>query len=134
MLGDQVGDLSGRITGQRVLPAEGEGVRVETSFEGTGSLLGVQNNGMGTYIGIMRADGTIQGEGQGVQMSAQGDHAPWVGQGVGTFTEDGGVSYRGAIYYDSPSEAWAPLNRVAVVYEFETSADGSVKGTFWEWK
>ena len=66
MLGDQVGDLSGRITGQRVLPAEGEGVRVETSFEGTGSLLGVQNNGMGTYIGIMRADGTIQGEGQGV--------------------------------------------------------------------
>ena len=67
-------------------------------------------------------------------MSAQGDHASWVGQGVGTFTEDGGVSYRGAIYHDSPSEAWAPLNRVAVVYEFETSADGSVNGTFWEWK
>ena len=109
-------------------------MRVETSFEGTGNLLGVQSNGMGTYIGIMRADGTILGEGQGVQMSAQGDHASWVGQGVGSFTEDGGVSYRGAIYYDSPPEARAPLNRVAVLYEFETSTDGSVKGTFWEWK
>ena len=126
--------MTGRITGQRVLPSEGEGVRVEASFEGTGSMLGVQFNGMGTYESIMRADGTLFGQGQGVQMSPQGDHASWVGQGVGTVNEDGGISYRGAIYLDSPSEAWAPLNGVAIVFEYDTSADGSVKGTFWEWK
>ena len=117
-----------------MLPSEGEGVRVETSFEGMGSLLGVQNRGMGTYTAIMRADGTLFGEGQGVQMSAQGDHASWTGQGVGTIGEDGTISYRGSLVYDSPSEAWAQLNRVAVVFEFDTAADGSVKGTLWEWK
>lgn len=81
----------------------------------------------------MRPDGTIYGEGQGVSMGAGGEAASWKAAGVGLLKEGGGISYRGALYYSTTSEAWAKLNRVAAVYEYEVDADGGAHGTTWEW-
>ena len=39
MLGQQLGEASGKITGVRVLPTEGQQVKVEVSFQGSGKLL-----------------------------------------------------------------------------------------------
>ena len=36
MLGELLGESSGRITGTRVLPTEGQQVKVEVSFQGSG--------------------------------------------------------------------------------------------------
>lgn len=134
MLGDLVGDEQGQTTVQRVLAGEhGLAPRVESSYVATGTLLGVVVNDTGTYTGRLRADGTLYGEGQGVLMSPTGAHASWQGQGVGTFTESGGVNWRGSLVYESPSPEFAGLKGVAGVFEWNVSADGKAVGKIWSW-
>jgi hypothetical protein len=40
MLGDKIGEMSGKINSQRVLPNPGGGPKMETSFQAIGSILG----------------------------------------------------------------------------------------------
>ncbi|MEW5959525.1 MAG: hypothetical protein AB1801_17510 [Chloroflexota bacterium] len=136
MLGERIGEETGRITGQRVLPTEGGGPKVEVSFEGTGTLLGVEITDMGTYHSAVRPDGTLFGEGQGIIMTRDGEMASWKGQGVGRFTGRGAaVSWRGAIYYQTASQKLARLNSVAAIFEYEVAEDGkTVQSALWEWK
>jgi hypothetical protein len=56
------------------------------------------------------------------------------GQGVGTLKKDGSVSYRGSIYYQSPSPKWARLNAMASVFEYEVDAQGATRSQIFEWK
>ncbi|MFD8483498.1 hypothetical protein [Kitasatospora sp. NPDC059673] len=135
MLGDLIGEEQGRITGQRVLASEhGLPPTVESSFAASGTLLGVQVRDLGTYTSRLRADGTLEGGGQGVLMGPGGAHASWHGQGVGTFTESGGNSFRGSIVYETDSPEFAALRGVAGVFEWETSADGEAVGKLWAWR
>ena len=134
MLGEKIGELTGKVTSQRVLPNPGGGPKMETSFQSSGSLLGVNLTETGTYCSIARPDGTLHGEGQGISMSKEGDMATWTGQGVGTFRKDGGISYRGAVYYQSSSPKWSRLNGIAVVFEYEVDAEGNTREQAWEWK
>ena len=41
MLGEQIGQERGQITGMRVLPGDGSAVQVEFSFQASGTLLGI---------------------------------------------------------------------------------------------
>ncbi|MFF0298749.1 hypothetical protein ACFYS8_35930 [Kitasatospora sp. NPDC004615] len=136
MLGDLIGEEQGRITVRRVLPGEhGLPPTVESSFVASGTLLGVPVQDMGTYTARMRADGTLVGGGQGVLMGPGGAHASWHGQGVGTFTESGGNSFRGSIVYETDSPEFAAALRGAVgVFEWENTADGEAVGKFWAWR
>jgi hypothetical protein len=134
MLGDKIGEESGKVTVRRTLPNPGGVPRVETSFEAAGSLFGVSHQTIGSYTSMLRPDGTIFGDGQGVARGKDGAMAAWVGQGVGKFTSDGGVSYRGALFYQSPSPQWARLNSVAAVFEYEVDGQGNTKAQIWEWK
>jgi hypothetical protein len=136
MLGEKIGEESGRITVQRVLPSEGQGPpTVEASFEGQGTILGVQESGLGTYTSVLRPDGTLFGQGEGVIMTEDGEAASWKGRGVGRFTGEGtAVSWRGALYYQTASEKLARLNSVAVVFEFEVDAEGNTQATYYEWR
>ncbi|MSQ15390.1 MAG: hypothetical protein EXR50_05960 [Dehalococcoidia bacterium] len=134
MLGDKVGEAQGKITGRRVLPSTGGGPVVETSYEAAATHLGIKATDIGTYKSVARPDGTLWGEGQGVLMGAGGEMATWVGTGVGHFTSTGGISFRGAVYYQSSSPAWARLNTVAAVYEHEIDASGNASNQIWEWK
>jgi hypothetical protein len=134
MLGEKIGEESGKVTGRRVLPSEGAGPKMETSFEAAGTLLGVAERGNGTYWAVLRPDGILYGEGQGVVMGAGGEVATWTGQGVGTIKKDGAVSYRGSIYYQSPSPKWARLNSVAGVFEYEVDAQGNTRSQLYQWK
>jgi len=133
MLGDQLGEEHGQITGMRVLASEGA-PKVEVSFQATGTLAGVEVSDMGTYVSVARPDGTLYGEGQGVTMTPDGGMASWRGQGRGRFTGPGAVSWRGAIYFDSASPQFARLTGCAVLYEYETDADGKADAKYWEWK
>jgi len=134
MLGDKLGTESGKVTGRRVLPNPGGGPKVEVSFQATGTILGVAHTDIGTYSSVMRPDGAVYGEGQGVLMGQGGEMATWVGQGVGTLKKDGSVSYRGAVYYSTASSAWMRLNNVASVFEYEVDPQGNTKSEIWEWK
>ena len=134
MLGEKLGEESGKVTSQRVLANPGGGPKVETSFQVTGTLLGVSHTTRATYQASMRPDGNLYGEGQGIAMGKDGEMAAWVGSGVGTLKKDGSVSYRGAIYYQSASAKWLRLNGVASVFEYEVDAQGNTKAQIWEWK
>ena len=135
MLGEQIGEETGQITGIRVLPDEGAGPKVEVSFQQSGTLLGAQVSDMGTYISVTRPDGTLFGDGQGVTMTDDGEVATWRGQGVGRFTGHGmGVAYRGAIYYQTASERLSRLNGIAVVFEYETDESGKASAKAYEWR
>jgi len=134
MQGDKIGESSGRVTSQRVLPNPGGGPKMETSFQATGKLLGVEETETGTYCSVVRPAGTLYGEGQGVIMGKEGDLATWVGQGVGTIGKAGAVSYRGAVYYQSSSPRWSRLNSVAAIFEYEVDGQGNTRAQLWEWK
>ncbi len=92
---------------------------MEITFHEAGKLLGVDVDNTGTYVNVMRPDGSLFGEGQGIVMSKDGDGITWVGQGVGRIGQDGAVSFRGAIYFQTASSKFARLNSVATVYEHD---------------
>ena len=134
MLGDKLGEEMGKVTVRRVLPGQGSGPMMETSFQAEGSIVGVSHRTTGTYTSTMRPDGSLIGSGQGVAMNAEGGAASWVGQGVGVIGKDGSVKYRGAIFYQSAFPKWARLNSVAAVFEYDVDAQGNTKAQIWEWK
>ena len=49
MLGDRLGESSGKFTSIRVLPSEGHQVWLEVSFQGRGTVLGQEITDTGTY-------------------------------------------------------------------------------------
>lgn len=134
MLGEQVGEERGQMSGLRVMRSRGKGQVIEVSFNTSGKLLGVEHNDLGTYQSVMRPGGTYYGEGQGMVMAKNGESATWVGNGVGRPKRDGGFSWRGAIYYQSESPTLKKLNGVAVLFEHEVDANNNVTNKFWEWK
>jgi hypothetical protein len=132
MLGELIYQGSGKRIVRRVLSTEP--VKVEVTFEGNGKLLGSDFIEIGTYSSVVRPDGTIYGEGEGVLLSAAGDQVTWKGAGVGTFKERGAVAYRGAVFYHTASAKLSRLNSVAGVFEFEADGDGNTQSKIWEWK
>jgi hypothetical protein len=133
MLGDQIGEERGQVLARRVLRSEGS-PQVEVTFEARGTLCDVDTTDMGTYVATIQPDGSLLGEGQGLIRGASNEVAAWTGGGAGHFTEDGGVSWRGALYFQSQSPAFARLNGIAVVFEYQVDASGKTESTLTEWK
>ncbi|WP_354640524.1 hypothetical protein [Kitasatospora camelliae] len=134
MLGDLIGEIQGHVTGRRVLGGEhGLAPTVETSVQVEGQLLGVAGRDWATYEARMRADGRLYGTGLGITMTQSGDSVTWRGQGVGTFTGPGRVSWRGSLVWEGGTGALAPLNEYAGVFEYEVDED-KVSGKVWAWK
>ncbi len=135
MLGNEIGEERGKVTGYRILPSEGAGPKVEVSFQALGKILGVEHSTLGTYTSVTRPDGSVFGEGQGVAMGASGERASWVGQGIGKLAGRGqAISYRGAIFYQSATPQWAALNGMVTVFEYEVDEQGNTTSKLWEWK
>src|SRR5262245_58634693 len=134
MLGDQIGEERGRITGRRVLPSDGQGPKMEVTFEANGMSFRMDGVDVGSYWMVVQANGALYGEGQGFITTANGDVVQWTGAGRGRLTKHGGGSFRGAIYYRTTSSKLAYVNEIAGVYEHETDRDGNVTTKVWEWK
>ena len=133
MLGENVGNTQGKVTGRRVLPSEG-GPSVEITIAEAGKTLGLDVQVYATYSADLRPDGTLFGSGQGVAMAANGEGATFTGSGVGRFTEQGGASFRGALYFQSTGATLSRLNGVAVVFEHDADATDNTSTKLWEWK
>ncbi len=132
MLGEVIGETRGKRIVRRMLSSDP--AKVEVTFEDSGKMLGVDVSGFGTYSSEVRTDGSIYGEGQGVYTSTDGEMLTWKGSGLGKFGEGGAVSYRGILYYRSPSQKLARLNTVAGVFEYEVDSKGEMHVKVWEWK
>jgi hypothetical protein len=136
-LGEQIGEARGRVTGQRVLNVEGI-PKMETSFAMEGNYRGTPSTDVGTYSAVLR-EGVLHGEGQGIVTSKDGQGmASWTGQGVGRFTSPGKVSFRGSLFYRTPSTSEGGkssfLNNMVGVFEYEVDETGGCSVKIWEWK
>jgi hypothetical protein len=134
MLGDKFNELTAKVAGTRVLPRDG-GISVEVSFAGQGKLLGVETMELGTYESMMMPTGVLNGKGQGLVRSYDGDALTWVGSGVGKPTGKGfAASWRYTWIMQTASQRWSRLNGVVGVGEWEVDEQGNGKAQMWEWK
>lgn len=134
MLGELVGEEKGKITGYRVVQTAGAGQKVEVSFQASGKFLGVEHKDIGTYASVMKPGGYMFGSGQGIIMTKDGDSVCWVGHGTGRPKPGGGMSWRGACYYETASQKLARINGAVLVFEHEIDAHDNVSTKNWEWK
>jgi len=133
MLGEQFGELKGKITGQRVLDAEGPAI--ETNVSATGNLAGSQVRVMLTYMDKSVSNGVLHGWENGVVMSKEGDVVSYTGEAIGKIDSSGTVRWRGSLFYKSSSNGkLASLNNLVVVLEVEVDAEGNFSEKTWEWK
>ncbi|HTW44414.1 MAG TPA: hypothetical protein VMD58_02620 [Acidobacteriaceae bacterium] len=132
MLGDQIGESNGRRIVRRILSTEPP--TAEVSFEDSGSMLGVSTTGTGTYTSVVRPDGSIFGNGQGLIITPDGDGITWTGTGLGKFGPGGSVSYRGMLFYRTTSQKLAKLNNMCGAFEYEVDPAGNTSAKVWEWK
>ena len=132
MLGDVLGEFTGKRLVRRVLSTEP--LKVEVSIEDSGKLLGVSAKGFGTYTSAARADGSIYGEGQGGMITQDGELVSWKGTGLGKIGADGSLSYRGMLFYQTTSQKLARLNTVGGAFEYEVDPAGASQLKIWEWK
>jgi hypothetical protein len=132
VLGEQVGITTGKRLVRRVLSTDPP--TAEVSFEDSGTLCGVAVSGMGTYTSVIGADGSLHGDGQGIEMTADGEAATWKGTGVGKFGPGGSVSYRGMLFFRTASQKLARLNNACVAFEYDVDPSGATVSKMWEWK
>ena len=134
MLGEQIGDVRGQAISTRILPDIGTGPRMETTDQGVGSLCGITCTSTVTYVGTLRPNGTIAGEGTGIVMGENGEMGTYRGSGVGTFVRPGVTQWRGCLLFECPTPGLSRLNGIAVAFEYTIDEGGKSEGHFWEWK
>jgi len=83
MLGDFIGELKGKITGQRVLSVDRP--RMETSISASGNLRGAQVTETLAYVASQTSKGVLHGIGNGLIMSTEGELITYAGEGIGKF-------------------------------------------------
>jgi hypothetical protein len=132
MLGEQIGETKGRRLVRRVITIDPP--TAEVSFEDTGQILGIPTTGMGTYTSVIRPDGSILGQGQGLSMTQEGEAITWTGTGVGKFGPGGAVSYRGMLFFQTASQKLARVNNACGAFEYEVDPSGNTISKIWEWK
>ena len=132
MLGELLGETKGKRLVRRVTSVDPP--TAEVTFEDSGHMLGIPTTGMGTYTSIVRADGSIFGQGQGLIMTNDGEGVSWTGTGVGHFGPGGSISYRGMLFLRTTSAKLARLNNACAAFEYEVDPSGTTTSKLWEWK
>src|SRR5262249_58800588 len=101
--------------------------KVEVTIKTNVRILGLNGNNLGSYSSAVQPGGFVYGEGQGIITTIDGSMATWTGSGTGRFKPDGGVSYRGSVYFRTTAGKLADLAGMAVEYEHEKDAGDNVK-------
>ena len=135
MLGDKIGEFTGKVTGTRVLPGDDyRYVKMEISMQQSGQVFGMPATDTGTYTIFERVPGQIYGEGLGMIM-AGGEGAIWNGHGVSKESGSMAISVRFSIAIQAGQNGkLSRLNEVLVIGEHELDEQGNTKTTLWEWK
>ena len=133
---EKIGSITA-ITNAISLPANGTNPRFEVhAISRSGTLVGADVfQIMATYSPEKRGDGTIYGEcpNAGVVIAADGV-ATFRATGIGSFTEEGGTTFKGMVYFETSAPSLASLNGAAVVYDWDVDAAGNATWELWQWK
>jgi hypothetical protein len=134
MLGEQIGEMNGKVTSQRVLDVEGPSI--ETSLTASGSLKGVQMKEKLTFIGRpTNTSGIIHGIGKGVIMDGESELAIVTGEGIGRIDPTWNIKWRGSLFFSTSSTGkLASLSNLIAVFEAVIGPEGNFSEKTWEWK
>ena len=137
MLGEKIGEMTGRVIGTRVLPGDDyRYIKMEVTIQHSGTIYGAAASDIGTYVVFERAPGQIYGEGQGMLSTSDGEGAIWNGQGVGKATGSGmAMSIRFSVAFQAgASGKLSRLKDCLVIGEHEVDDSGNTTTRYWEWK
>jgi hypothetical protein len=134
MLGEQIAELKGKVTSQRVLDIEGPSI--ETSVSVSGSLKGIQVKETLTFIGKRtNTHGIIHGKGIGLIMAGESEIATNTSEGIGRVDPLGSINWRGSVFYSTSSTGkLASINNLIGVFESVIDSEGNFTEKSWEWK
>jgi hypothetical protein len=111
VLGELIEESSGKKTSDRVLDVET--LKMESSFTMEGNYRGTHCTDIGTYTFVLR--GVVYGQAQGIITAKDGQGiATSTGQGIGMVTSSGKVSFRGSVFFKTPSAL--PLSSCEISY------------------
>ena len=118
----------------KVLPSEGTLPKFEVTAQGSGTIVGVPIQFMGTYLTEMKADGSMYGEcpNSALLMAADGV-ATLKASGVGRTEPDGSTKFRGIFYIETTAPSLMSLNGKAIVQEYDVDAEGNATSEMWHW-
>ena len=135
MLGEQIGELKGKLVGQRVLPPDNGAPRMEISFQQAGKLLGIEVTNTLTVVNTARPGGVMYAEGHGIIMSKDGEVVLGAPVGILKLGPGGmGGSVRGVVFFQTQSAKFARLNSLVALIEVEQDANWNAQVKLWEWK
>jgi hypothetical protein len=131
MFGKNIGEGTGHRGIRKVLSTQPT-FKVEVSFEESSKLMGVEGMNMGTYTATTKPDGSLEGVGEGVFATLDGEFVTWRGMGVGRFVEAGAVHYTGMLSYSTTSAKLIKLNAITAMFEFEVDASGKTRSKIYD--
>ena len=136
VLGELIEESGGKKTSDRVLDVET--LKMESSFTMEETYRGTHCTDIGTYTFVLRR-GVVYGEGQGIITAKDGQGiATSTGQGIGKVTSSGKVSFRGSVFFKTPSASevgkLSYLDNMVGVFEDEVDEKGNCSSKTWEWK
>ncbi len=135
MIGDMIGELTGKIVGQRVIRRHHTGeLKIERTIESKGKILGTDVTFIATTKSMERPQGGMFTDGNGIMMTLKGEKVILHGSGITIAGKGPGMTMRGIRYAQTTSPALARLNNAALVFELEMLPDGTIHDKWWEWK
>jgi hypothetical protein len=134
MIGEMIGELTGKFVGQRVTRGHSGELKIEKTMESKGKILGMDVTFVATVAMRERTQGGMYSEGNGIMMTMKGEKVILHGSGISTGGKGPNMSIRGARFAQTASPSFSRLNNVALVFEIETMPDGTVHDKWWEWK
>jgi hypothetical protein len=134
MIGDMIGELTGKTVGQRVVRSHHGELKIEKSMESKGKILGMDVTFHATVKFRERPQGGMYVHGNGIMTTPKGDKVVLHGSGISIAGKGPGMSMRGVRYAQTTSPSFSRLNNAALLFEIEVMPDGTQHDKMWEWK
>jgi hypothetical protein len=129
-----LGEMTGKVVNRRILHHYGAELKVETTMESKGTLLGEEVTLLATFWSKERPHGGTFAMGHGIVTTKTGGKVVAKGSGISVPGTGPGLHMRGARYMQTDIPALSRLNNVVGMFEVEISPDGAVKDKMREWK
>ena len=108
---------------------------MEGSYAGAGKLLGEEASIMATAVFALMPNGVTMIDGNGMEMTAEGESVMQKFNGIGWSTGKGmKSSNRGAAYFMTASPKLVSLNKTVGIWEWESDENGDFSVKVWAWK
>jgi hypothetical protein len=105
----------------------------EITFDGNGTINGVEFTEQGSYFALIKPDGSIHSHGSVAIMTAEGESATYTYQTLGMVRSDGNLVERGCAFVSTTSNGkLASLDKVMLILRTEIDPQTGT-GKTWGW-